>query len=206
MSKTGLVTQSELLNEYGWTKSLINKFLPEPTLKRNPRSSSSPIKLWSEDAVKQAMETEDFKNAMARVKKRKESATKALDTKRNNMAHKADEFLNSIRIKILPDDELREQVVKAKQEWYYKNPVRSSDGEIYMIKDASGADESTMNRWIVNYIRHELIEYDSFTGENDGSVGFSEIYPEILEGIFKKISEAYPKYKNECERQAKSKF
>lgn len=59
--KPKMITQSRIIGEYGWTKSLINKFLPEPTLKKNPYyRSAAPMKVWDEEIVKKVMKTSDF--------------------------------------------------------------------------------------------------------------------------------------------------
>lgn len=53
MEKPKMITQSRIIGEYGWTKSLINKFLPDPILKRNPHySKAAPMRLWEEDTIK----------------------------------------------------------------------------------------------------------------------------------------------------------
>ena len=72
--------------------------------------------------------------------------------------------------------------------------------EPYM-KNAYTANEETINRWIVNYIRHNLVSYDNFLGSIDGKVGSVEAYPEVKIAVLEKIANTYPKYKDECERQ-----
>ena len=65
MDKPKMITQSKIIGEYGWTKSLINRFLPDPILKRNPHySKAAPMRLWEEDTVKKIMETEEFQKAI----------------------------------------------------------------------------------------------------------------------------------------------
>ena len=72
MEKPKMITQSRIIGEYGWTKSLINKFLPDPILKRNPHySKAAPMRLWEEDTVKKVMETEEFQKAMKKASKRR---------------------------------------------------------------------------------------------------------------------------------------
>ena len=41
------INQQDIIKKYGWTKKLIDTWLPEPQLIRHPRyKSSSPIKVW----------------------------------------------------------------------------------------------------------------------------------------------------------------
>jgi hypothetical protein len=54
MNDNKMITQSRIIEEYGWTKSLISKFLPDPVLKANPHyRKAAPMRLWDEDTVKQ---------------------------------------------------------------------------------------------------------------------------------------------------------
>ena len=56
MNDNKMITQSRIIEEYGWTKSLISKFLPDPVLKANPHyRKAAPMRLWDEDTVKQVM-------------------------------------------------------------------------------------------------------------------------------------------------------
>lgn len=73
------------------------------------------------------------------------------------------------------------------------------DEPIY--KDVHEADEDTLIRWIVNYIRHNLVDYDNFLYKISGKVGSIGVYPEIKTAVLEKIAVAYPQYKEECERQ-----
>ena len=96
-----------------------------------------------------------------------------------------------------------EVALKAKQEWYQCHPCSLNGDwidEPYM-KNAYTANEETINRWIVNYIRHNLVSYDNFLGSIDGKVGSVEAYPEVKIAVLEKIANTYPKYKDECERQ-----
>lgn len=58
--------------------------------------------------------------------------------------------------------------------------------EPYM-KNAYTANEETINRWIVNYIRHNLVSYDNFLGSIDGKVGSVEAYPEVKIAVLEKL-------------------
>ena len=204
MDNNKMITQSKIMSEYGWTKSLINKFLPDPVLKPNPHyGSSSPMRLWEEDTVKQVMMTPEFQDAMEKANKRKKSASKAVETKCSKMNHNVQQFIDAITIKVLPDGELKNRALKAKQEWYQCHPYSSNGDWITesYVKDVYGADEETLNRWIVNYIRHNLVSYDNFLDGIGGKVGSTEAYPEVKISVLEKIAVAYPQYKDECERQ-----
>ena len=57
--KKKMISQKTVI-EMGWTKAMIAKLLPEPTLKPNPNyRSAAPMKLWIEEEVIAAMQTLD---------------------------------------------------------------------------------------------------------------------------------------------------
>ncbi len=83
-----MITQSTVIS-MGWTKAMIEKLLPEPTLKTNPHyKCAAPMKLWDKDAVLAIMETEDFTTALESSKKRKKSAAQAVKTKEARLSEK----------------------------------------------------------------------------------------------------------------------
>lgn len=185
------------LTERGWTKTMIPRFLPEPILKPNPfYRSAAPMKLWRKEDVENAEATEEFAKAKSIADKRKKSAEKAVETKTNALRADMKAFIESIRVEVIPNGELRKLAVEARQMWYEETEQTSKYGW-----DAMNADQATKDRWVVNFIRHNLTEYDENLAEMKGKTGVRELYPEYKEAILKKIAEAYPKYRRECERQ-----
>lgn len=189
------LTQSEIL-ELGWTKSLIGKYLPDPTLKPNPRyKKAAPMKLWNKRDVLDAMDSEAFKAAMEKAGKRKAAAEKACATKAKKTVEEMTAVGNGLKIKIIPDDDLRKRTLQAKQNWAREH------GNIEYIPFASDITPETMERWIVNYIRHNLVKYDTALERLYGKWGRYEAYPEFKRIVLEKIAAAYPKYTEECKRQ-----
>lgn len=62
-------------------------------------------------------------------------------------------------------------------------------------------NDDTLNRWCVNYIRHQLTTYDDGLYDLIGKIGRDAAYEEFKKAVLKKISIAYPKYADECNRQ-----
>ncbi len=60
MTDNNMLTQTEVLLR-GWTKSMIEKLLPEPKLAKNKHCSKYPTKLWSLEVVEQIEQTEEYK-------------------------------------------------------------------------------------------------------------------------------------------------
>lgn len=114
--KSQMITQSTIL-AMGWTKTMIKNLLPEPTERPNPHyKCAAPMKLWEQDKVLEVMETEDFKKALEKASKRKNAAKSAVKTKEKHLKEKMVEIANSFEIRIIPDDELIEMVLKHNEE------------------------------------------------------------------------------------------
>lgn len=219
--KSQMITQSTIL-AMGWTKTMIKNLLPEPTERPNPHyKCAASMKLWEQDKVLEVMETEDFKKA----------AKSAVKTKEKRLKEKMVEIANSFEIRIIPDDELIEKVLKHNEEriknnlWqsmlYYERKVdryiydeyESYDDVCQEYEDACyeyenftlrTPNEETLMRWVVNYIRHNLISYDSTLFDNKGKVGKDEAYPIFKKAVLDRIEATYPKYAAECKRQAET--
>lgn len=229
--KSQMITQSTIL-AMGWTKTMIKNLLPEPTERPNPHyKCAAPMKLWEQDKVLEVMETEDFKKALEKASKRKNAAKSAVKTKEKRLKEKMVEIANSFEIRIIPDDELIEKVLKHNEEriennlWqsmlYYERKVdryiydeyESYDDVCQEYEDACyeyenftlrTPNEETLMRWVVNYIRHNLISYDSTLFDNKGKVGKDEAYPIFKKAVLDRIAATYPKYAAECKRQAET--
>ena len=186
-------TQSELL-EQGWTKGLIVKFFSEPDARRtNPQyRSAAPVKLYSIEKVNAVIQTEEYKLARAKVEKRKLAAKKAADSKRENSLKECENALERIKIERIPLDRLRSLVLNDKQAWYDFNGIE---------RYAHDADEDTVRRWMVNYIRHNMTNYDYCLSVWKGSVGIKETYLSFHSRILDKIARIYPELREECEEQ-----
>ncbi len=185
MEEEKLITQATVLS-MGFTKSMIAKLLPEPILKQNPRyKSAAPMKPWKEADVLAVMETAAFQ----------EAAAKAVDTKRKNAEVLADNLIASIHVQRIDMQALQELAVAAQQKWY----------------DFNGKDEivdpsrETVERWMVNYIRHNLCEYDDslYMLFRPGSLADKEeLYPKVKRETLAKIAQVYPELAEECKAQS----
>lgn len=198
MQKSNLITQSTVLG-MGWTKKMIDTLLPEPILKDNPRyRCAAPMRLFEEEAVLAVMETEEFIAAFEKTKKRRESSWKANQTKREKLENLVDERIRAIKVEVLPDDELVSETLEEREDWYrYNAEIR---GE-YDYRFYGPADTDTLNRWVVNFIRHNLVEYDESLYKMKGKVGIEDEYVRYKFAVLDRIAETYPKYAEECNKQ-----
>ena len=194
-----MIAQTTII-EMGWTKALIAKFLPEPTLKPNPHyKKAAPMKLWKESDVLAVMQMDDFLDALEKTNERRKTAQKAISTKKENLSKRALELAKSLRISIIPDNELRKKTLEAKQSWY---DYLADIGKYHFYNDICNVDTDTMNRWVVNYIRHNLIDYDAECRYLlYGHVGKDDAYIIFKQEILLRIADAYPAYAEECKDQ-----
>lgn len=215
-----MITQSTIL-EMGWTKSMITRLLPEPILKPNPHyRSAAPMRIWKKQDVLDAMETENFKLELEKANKRKISSKKAQNTKSHNLAEKMKQIAEGITVSILPQEELEAKTLKHQESRIYEHISNETEylerhcnsSESYEAYERSleemenfrmhrPSNEATMHRWIVNYIRHNLIAYDQNIRNLKGKIGKEEAYIIFKLAVLEKISEAYPCYTDECNRQ-----
>ncbi|MCM1236332.1 MAG: hypothetical protein NC489_40135 [Ruminococcus flavefaciens] len=189
------ITKTEVM-AMGFSEKTIKELLPMPQLATNPHYKSAyPMKLWKLSVVEEAMKTPQFQEALKKREKRQAAAAKAVATKLSKIQDETKKFIESIMIERMDIDVLREKALEAKQCWYDEQSfVR---GDLYP-KDAYSADEKTVIRWMVNYIRHELTSYDEQLYSMKGRTGIRDMYQEIHSIILDKIAEVYPELAHEC--------
>ncbi|MCH4889867.1 hypothetical protein EZV73_19960 [Acidaminobacter sp. JC074] len=186
-----MYTQTEVLN-LGFSKKLISSLLPDPLLKTNPvYRSAAPLKLFNVTDVEEAMQTEAFKMHIVGAAERKARAKKAVETKRRKFQAEIDLKIKYIRVRKV--DNVIARAVSAQQSWYYEKG--------YFESYAESADDETKERWAVNFIRHNLTEYEYNLYTMKGKVGKSEGYTKYKHAVLDKIAEYYPEFREECIRQ-----
>ena len=190
-----LISQTTILS-MGFTKSMIAKLLPDPILRDNPRyKSAAPMKLWKEADVLAAMDTDAFREAASKAERRKAAASKGVDTKRKNAELLAEELIAAIHVQRIELPELEKLALASQQRWY----DFQRRGEIEF------PDRETVDRWMVNYIRHELCDYDAslYTLFRPGKMADKDkLYPKVKRETLAKIAQVYPELADECEAQS----
>ena len=63
------------------------------------------------------------------------------------------------------------------------------------------SDAAFLNRICVNFIRHELTEYDCALADVAGKIGITKAVDGIRQKVYSAIARAYPGFATECERQ-----
>ena len=190
------ICKSSLLKR-GWTEKIINTLLPEPIKKQNPNyKKAAPMSLWELDKVIELENTPDFIEAKIKKEKRAVGGKKACETKAKNLYNKMS--LCNFEIKVIPLEQLRESTLAAKNTWHSEsNYYHDTDTEFYVY----GADEETIARWEVNYIRHSLTAYDFVCQGLLGKVGKDEAYYALKKNVLERIAKVYPHLSEECKSQ-----
>ena len=191
-------SKMELLDSGCWSMSMLRKLLPEPMRLPNKYwPGHEDMKTWSKQLVIEVMETEEYTILYQKYLIRSEAGKAAAKRKAKTLEQMMIELAKSATVIRIEDYKLR-QIVMERQENYYINKGKA-------FSYCTVFDE-TLDRWVVNYIRHRLIKvdgvkYDSLLDELKGKVGKDKAYRIIKCIYLDKIAIAYPQYRRECERQ-----
>jgi len=181
LSSSGLI-------ERGWTATLIARYLGDPDkFAVNPHYRSGPmVRLYAlerverkehEDAVRAALE-----KIAARRPARQAASKKAAQAKADALV----EGIGRIRIHVRRIDLAK--LRKAAIDHWERRKVDRGD---YMA-DGHGADEATIRRWMENYVRHCLTQYDDVIEQLFGLVGRDRAYELLRTRTDEAISRVYP--------------
>lgn len=180
------------LKERGWTIALVGKFLGNPDkTKPNPfYRSGSPQKLYSKARVEQIEAGDDFRKKKDAAKKRSQAALVRAEAARQRLI---DEAMSDVVVEGMSFKQLRREALESKE------AHDQSRG------DFSGnhhrAAEQHIHRWMVNYARHELSNYDSVRERFAGRVGVHDAAEAVRSAVLEKIAKLWPELQGAC-RQA----
>lgn len=187
MDRTHL-TKSALLIRAGWTATLASRLLGEPDQRKKVFGRTVPLALYEVSRIEQAEAGADFALAQASVAKRKVAAAKAVATKTANLM---------AAIEAMPITVERLGLADVKRQAIDSYNMRSHGDSFASIAD----DPAFLERITVNFIRHELAEYDVALWEAAGKTGIARAVAEIRRRVYSAIAQAYPALSSECERQ-----
>ena len=100
--------------------------------------------------------------------------------------------MEKISVERIPLDKLRTLALDDKQDWYDLNLSE---------RFAYDADENTVRRWMVNYVRHNMTMYDNLLIDWKGLVGIRNMYVSLHAQVLDKLAKVFPELHEECERQ-----
>lgn len=185
------LTKSALLERAGWTATLVSRLLGEPDQRKKVFGRTEPLALYAVARIEQAEAGSEFAQAQAPIAKRKAAAAKAVATKTAKLMAAIEAM--PVTVKRLSPVEVRRRAIASYN--------MRSRGDSF----ASNADDPAfLERITVNFIRHELTEYDAALWEATGKTGIARAVAEIRRRVYSAIEQAYPAFSGECERQIKA--
>ena len=184
---TGSHLNATQLAARGWTPAMIRDFLGRPDRTEFiPRfRQAAPTLLFELSRVQAAERTAKFAQRREVAARRSAAAKEAAHRRRVELLRlmSADE----VPIPQLAPDVLADRAIR------HREPRTAID--------ASSADSNTLNRWKVNYLRHQLTRYDSMIEGMFGQVGRAAAEKLLLRRALEAIGKTYPDLLDECQRQ-----
>lgn len=192
MLKHNVICKSSLINDYGFTDKLIKNYLPAPILKKNPYYRAHPMKVWTIETLMSLKDNssfiKDYEQAQKRKATAKEGAKKGIATKEKKYISSMGKALTDIEVTVIPIAKVLHNAIIS---WEERNESVVS----------GTLDTATKERWMVNYIRHNLTVYDETLYYMPSKTGKKKAYSRYRNNVLDAIAKAYPKLKKECERQ-----
>lgn len=183
---TTLITKKALTARPGWTATLVSRLLGDPDQRKKVFGRTLPLALYAVSRIEQAEASQEFAQAQADIAKRKASAAKAAATKKAKLM---------AAIRDMPITVRRVANVRSRA-------INSYNFRSEGYSFASSSDDPVfLERITVNYIRHELTEYDEALVEVAGKAGVSQAVAEIRQRVYSAIAKAYPELSQECAKQ-----
>ncbi|GGP87813.1 hypothetical protein [Streptosporangium pseudovulgare] len=188
------------LRERGWSPAMIRALLDPPDqLAPNPVfRSAAPMRLYEAKRVLLAEETEAFTALRARAERRSRTALLAAERRRGETL--AGLAAVPVTVPVVAWNALARKAVDHRN---HRDTERARHRPDHVPDPArvTDVDESTLRRWVVNYLRHELTVYDGTLGELFGKVGRAEATRLLRRRIYEAIARTYPQLADECGRQ-----
>lgn len=185
------ITRSTL-KERGWTEGLIKKFLKPAKEVENPMyHNAAPMLLYLKSDSLAVQETEEFKLAKEKADKRKQSASKAVKTKREKTKTDIDTLLS----KVTPPKRENYMILREKAIYHYNKHKLEYDNnwEFIPIDPNDSLDFSFERRIICNFLRHVVMSfYEENLDAMFGRVGKETYYEQLKTKIMEAIFQTYP--------------
>ena len=187
-SKT--ISQNQLLR-LGWTRGMIRRFLPEPMLVENPLKFSTPMKLFKIADVEAVTASEAFQREMAKRGPHR-SAHQDMEPSPQILM---ESYTEKILVEKISDSRLQQEAVMLNKRMYDSKDYFFGDENVKVL------DGNLMDKFKVNFIRHNLTNYEALKSEIKGKRCAEMIRKYLKIAVIQKIGETYPDVMSECQRQ-----
>ncbi|MFE3453288.1 hypothetical protein ACFXJ8_30620 [Nonomuraea sp. NPDC059194] len=188
------------LKERGWTPAMIRTLLgPPDALRPNPVfRSAAPMRLYDGERVRQAESSDRFTALRTSADRRSRSALNASARRRAQTMAQIEDV--PMTVPLLAWETLAAKAVSHRNRRDGERALERTD-HLPTPATVSQVDEVTLQRWMVNYLRHELTRYDEATDQLFGKVGRSAAADRLRARVYAAIARTYPALTPECERQ-----
>ena len=185
------------LHERAWSRSMIRDFLGNPDERqRDPDSPQvgSPFRLYRAERVFHVEGTAAFAERIAVAARRALVGRAGAEKRRQALLAWAHTVPLAWRAST-PDGWLA-ALDEGLKHWQQRNP----DGDFYG-RDGSEADIEQRERWALNHLRHDCLEYDCLLDEMAGTPGVDDAYGVLRSRCEEFILERYPKAAEAIQRR-----
>jgi len=185
------ITKTTLLNRPGWTASLVVRLLRDPDQRKKTHRIRQPLALYAMSRIEQAEASVEFTSAQKDIAKRKAAAAKAVETKIAKLMAQIDAMTVTVQ---------RHKLAHVRR-MAIENYNARGFNRGFSVYATEKDDPAFLDRITVNFIRHELTEYDTVLWEIAGKTGVSQAVTGIRQRVYSAIAQEYPDLKHECDRQ-----
>jgi hypothetical protein len=187
------------MKERGWTAAMVKKLVTIQPTEFKGLYSRQPQKCYPKAYVEDLEATQEFEELKKLAAARHDRMKAIADRKRKENISRFRSRILGVKVPVISGDELRKRTIRSKRNWYrYQADLRC---EIEEGIDEANLPKAVLDRWEVNFIRHELTRYDSILDQIRGLVGTGDIYIILRNEVLDRIAAAYPGLAGECSRQ-----
>lgn len=183
-----LLTTSQI-RDRGWSLSMISRFLGgHDDTRVNPfYRSAAPVKLYVEERVLEVEKREDFQSVLVKAQRRSQASQISAQIRTDALC---EEVLTRVRVNDMSYDRLRQKALQHKRRRDQERAIRRD--EMLPSDDPAKASEEHIHRWMVNYARHVLSNYDRVRDAYAGKVGVHHAAEAVRSTVLSIIAQKWP--------------
>lgn len=194
------------LKSRGWTDGAVRKHLGEPDLlTKNPNyASGPPMKLYLLDRVEKVEASEAWREWHEKSQARREKASATMKARHDKARKELHERLRRMPMTVpqMSMNKLFAVAVEHRNEIAEDRAFRRDYDTDFSYATLKNAEPLALQRWAVNYLRHQETHYDALLDAMTGRVGVDEAKRLIRNRVLAAIAEQYPELSAECQRQS----
>lgn len=195
MQTNDTITKQSVLQRPGWSAAILKKLLGDPDERKERGSRYAPLCLYAVERVVAAEASPDFAAAQAKREAASARSRAVAERKRNELLDRIDAMPIIVRV-------VKNPTARAIESYNQRQIDRQIYRDRYESYTASkNSDPAFLRRITVNYIRHELTEYDAHLDSTFGQIGTDAANERIRNRVLAAIAEAYPALREEALNQ-----